>query len=414
MSDLSISGFQAFPSHRPKNNKKARRNSGGVILYIKESILHGVKVIKDDTPDVVWAILDKSYFGWKNDILLCLVYIMPLNSSGRAHIENDILEQITLDISRFENDYESPLFLIAGDLNARVSSELDYIENDTVKYLPLSEEYIEDDAAFSIRSTADFAVNTQGRQLIEFCQMCNLRILNGRVGSDKNFPKKTCFAHNGSSTVDLMLGSPSLFKYFSNFVVHDPLVYSDHAPISLSLIMTELQSQPQKGTSRIQKTIWNDSNATVYKENLQKDECLSMFEDMLNIVNNYKTTYSDVNIAVSNAVEYFTHGVRLASDPLFHKSFKVNPSNQTSFHATPPPWADAEWHNLKKTFFKSRDKVTRDPSISNLKTMSDARRNYKTLTRQKQHSYDILQTKKLLEARNKKYQNVLENAVWSK
>ena len=193
LSNISISGFEHFPSHRPKMNKKSRRNSGGVILYVKEHILQGVSIIKDDIPDMIWAKLDKEHFGFENNILLCLSYIMPSNSSGQAFIGNHFLEQMTLDIAWFDNEYTHPLFLIAGDLNARVSSELDYIGNDHVKYLPLPDEYIEDNDAFSIRSTADFTINAQGKSLIEFCQMCSFRILNGRVGSDKNFPKKNLF-----------------------------------------------------------------------------------------------------------------------------------------------------------------------------------------------------------------------------
>ena len=234
-SNITISGFESFPSHRPKVNKKARRCSGGVILYVKEHFVKGVSVIKDDTPDIIWARLDKDYFALENDLLLCLAYVMPSNSSGNTYIVHDIFDQLVLDITKFEEEFTNPSYLIAGDFNARVSSEPDYVINDVAKYLPLPDEYIEDDFDFSIRSTADFTVNVRGRELLELCQMCNLRILNGRVGSDKRFPQKTCFLYNGSSTVDLMLGSPSLFKYFVDFVVHDPLVFSDHAPVSLSL-----------------------------------------------------------------------------------------------------------------------------------------------------------------------------------
>ena len=191
-------------------------------------------------PDILWLKLDRSYFGWEKDLFLCLTYIMPNNSSGQAFCEYSMMDQIVLDMAKFDEDFDHPLYLIAGDINARVSSEQDFVENDNVRYLPLPGEYIEDNSEFSIRSTADLTVNSQGKKLIEFCQMCNLRILNGRVGSDKNFPKKTCFTHNGSSTVDLMLSSPSLFKYFKDFTVHDPLIFSDHAPVSLSLSIHSL------------------------------------------------------------------------------------------------------------------------------------------------------------------------------
>ena len=403
MSNITIPGFESFPSHRPKRNKRARRCSGGVILFVKQHLIKGVSVIKDDIPDIIWARLDKGYFGLENDLLLCLAYIMPSQSSGNAYMEHDIMEQIVLDIAKFADEYINPFYLIAGDLNSRVSSELDYVKNDQVKYMPLPDEYVEDDFDFSVRSTADFTVNARGKQLLELCQMCNLRILNGRVGNDKIFPKKTCFVYNGSSTVDLMLGSPSLFKYFVDFVVHDPLVFSDHAPVSLSLSVKHVPPAVHKCISRVEKSIWNDSKATAYKENLLKDNCTNMLSNMMNIAEDYTRVSTDINIAVTEALKCFTDGVRLASDPLFYKSFKADTFNENNIQngPPPPPWADEEWYNRKKDFFKARDKVKQSPSDTNLKQMSDARRHYKNLTRQKQNSFDRSQTQKLLEARTK-------------
>ena len=152
--------------------------------------------------------------------------------------------------------------------------------HDSVRFLPLPEEYTEDVISLSPRASADAVINMQGKRLLELCKMCNLRIFNGRVGSDRILPRKTCFSYNGSSTVDLMLGSPSLFTYARDFVVHDTLVFSDHAPVSLSLI---INTKPiiLNTISRVEKTVWDNEKLHLYKENLLQQNCASMFTNMM-------------------------------------------------------------------------------------------------------------------------------------
>ena len=402
MSPVAIAGYEAICSHRPKLNKRARRCSGGVILYVKEDILSFVTVIKSDIPDMVWIKLDKHRFGFVNDLLLCICYVSPNVASCQSATDHDILDQIVLDIAKFECDYENPLYLVAGDFNSRVAALPDYVEHDDSRYLPLPDEYTVDDNIVSPRSTADATVNAQGKRLLELCKMCNLRIFNGRIGSDVLLPRNTCFTYNGSSTVDLYFGSPTLFSYAIDFVVHEPLVFSDHAPVALvlSVIPKPIISNY---TSRAEKTIWNDEKLHVYQQNLIQQNCTEMFTKMIHTIENHAFTPDDIQNAVNEAVQYFTDGVRLASDPLFLKSFKITSDNKDPTHTTarPPPWADEEWYKSKKNFLKSRDKVNKSLSDFNLRNMSEARRNYKKLSRQKQYVFDQSETQKLLQAKTK-------------
>ena len=91
----------------------------------------------------------------------------------------------------------------------------------------------------------------------------------------------------------------------------------------------------------------------------------------------------------------------LFSDPLFLKSYVPNYDNQNNKCISSPPWADNEWNSSKKAFFRSRDKVKRSPSESNLRDMSECRRNYKTLTRRNQFRHARAETQKLINAKHK-------------
>ena len=101
-------------------------------------------------------------------------------------------------------------------MNSRTGTLLDYIENDNSYHMPLPDEYVED-GSMSDRANMDGVVNVQGRNLIEFCRMCNLRILNGRHGADKGVGRFTCYTYNGMSCVDYVLCSPELMPVVNEF-----------------------------------------------------------------------------------------------------------------------------------------------------------------------------------------------------
>ena len=62
----------------------------------------------------------------------------------------------------------------------------------------------------------------------------NLLSLNGRKVGD-TIGRLTCHEYNGSSTVDLALCSWDIYNQIQYFKVLDPLWYSDHYPIKLTL-----------------------------------------------------------------------------------------------------------------------------------------------------------------------------------
>ena len=108
---------------------------------------------------------------------------------------------------------------------------VDYIIADHAAYLPLPDDYIEDADTLVKRSNEDKVVNGQGKRLIEICKMCNLRVVNGRVGEDRSRGRITYVTDNGESVMDYVLCSPSLFDRIRRFEVLDPNQCSDHSPL---------------------------------------------------------------------------------------------------------------------------------------------------------------------------------------
>ena len=90
LSDVNVDGYVRVGKHRKQKNK-ARRHSGGLEIYIKENISHGVTNEKWDFEDGLNLKFDADMFGWQKDMHLLFTYFKPINSS-----RHDILADIMI------------------------------------------------------------------------------------------------------------------------------------------------------------------------------------------------------------------------------------------------------------------------------------------------------------------------------
>ena len=80
------------------------------------------------------------------------------------------------------------------------------------------------------RQNFDNIVNDHGKQLLDLCKTCDLRILKGRSKGD-TLEKFTFHSINGISTVDYIIVSHDLFTSVQGFAVKQPNIFSDHSQI---------------------------------------------------------------------------------------------------------------------------------------------------------------------------------------
>ena len=138
-------------------------------------------------PDYQWIVLDKNYFGFTEDLYICLVYFPPNCSTYTHGLDYDIFECIQKDLIRFQNRGK---ILLCGDFNARVSNEPDYISNESNQFITVNSDYLLDQEILS-RKNKDTILDSRGRDLIDLCISNQLRLLNGRVMGDM-FGNYTC------------------------------------------------------------------------------------------------------------------------------------------------------------------------------------------------------------------------------
>ena len=75
ISDIDIPGYICHPIHREKRDPRSKRDSGGILFYVKTDLMEGVKIIKKGETELIWFMLDKQFFGLPNDIMVCFCYV---------------------------------------------------------------------------------------------------------------------------------------------------------------------------------------------------------------------------------------------------------------------------------------------------------------------------------------------------
>ena len=74
---------------------------------------------------------------------------------------------------------------------------------DSDQYVPVLPEYTVDTPV--TRASKDKTTNSYGKELLDLCISSELRIVNGRVGSDKDKGDFTCHTPRSSSTVEYII-----------------------------------------------------------------------------------------------------------------------------------------------------------------------------------------------------------------
>ena len=72
MSDISVDGFTVFQLNRTCKKRNAKRDFGGIVLYIKSSLVRQCVLIKRENDDIIWLKIDKTLFNLTYDLFLCL------------------------------------------------------------------------------------------------------------------------------------------------------------------------------------------------------------------------------------------------------------------------------------------------------------------------------------------------------
>jgi exonuclease III len=214
---------------RPKNNR-AIRHSGGLLLFIKESLKSKITIIPNSTSEHCWLKLPKKEFNCHKDIYICFVYARPSYTLESNQNYLDLWETLLSEISNFS---EAGTCIMMGDLNGHTAESPDYVTLDQYgnDYIQVEPGYIEDTHLLARSNKDKHNINDNGRMLLDMYISSGLCIANGRVIGDLE-GHFTRHPHRGKNdcpgVLDYALFHFSLSNYISHFKVCDISVHSDH------------------------------------------------------------------------------------------------------------------------------------------------------------------------------------------
>ncbi|XP_073973044.1 uncharacterized protein [Rhodnius prolixus] len=149
-----------------------------------------------------------------------------------------------------------------GDCNARVGEQQIIPE----EIFCNSPELVKADCS-TVRKSKDVKLDARGKKLIEFFDLYNLVILNGRTPGDM-LGEFTYISSNGCSVIDLCSVTSDLIPRIENFQVGKQL-FSDHLPIVLHIYCNEICNDDDV-LPLLPKLQWNNNMKCGFEEKLKR------------------------------------------------------------------------------------------------------------------------------------------------
>lgn len=389
-SDVDLTGYKCYNLYRKFKHKHAKRNSGGLVLYVKDCIKRGVTIARSHHDTIIWLRLDKHYFSFDKDMYICGAYIWGDDSPANVHVDVDLFKLLQDDITHFE---AIGRVLLAGDLNGRVGHRLDYISNDAFNASTDNASYTPDVPL--ARASMDNVHNTQGNKLLDLCKATSMRIANGRLCADKAVGSYTFFSRNGSSLIDYLLLNHNDFDRITQFAIQSFTEFSDHAPLSFT-IHARRQSVPgaSNGNGEHFYYRWDDTCNAEFRRGL-----ISKLPELNTVLTNVSMHERD---SVSHAVSSFVHVIRDVADPLFQRKHVVRTGIFTKSPVYDCRWFDNDCRSRKREYKSALRKFNTHRCYVNRVNLCDMKLAYKTMVRRRKYAHDIKRMRNIELLKSKK------------
>ena len=390
----AIEGYQRINVPRPEYLlKNSRRGHGGVCLFLRDYLSKSVSVVEIDNHGIIWIKIDKDLIRTEVDMFVCFMYIPP-QSSCYYNLHNEgFFEYLERTVRLYSN---IGLTTVCGDLNARCGTKSDVFVPDLniSDYIPtINRDDLEQVCTLNDRCSTDKIVNPLGNKLIDLCINTNLKIVNGRCGSDAGIGDFTFMSDSGNSLIDYVLAPYELFEHINNFVVHDFFSFSPHAPIEISFNFNMNKTESSQKFISQSRIVWSDDTS-------MRNSFVQCIQDKISYFSDIVDNIVAINTSVDQGVDSF-------SDLLHQCAFKIygtctrKPVQSPKFRQMrkyKSPWFNAEcetarrnYRSAKRSFGKNKSIEIRGLLLQSRKTYNStkikARRNFQLKQRDSMHKY---------------------------
>jgi hypothetical protein len=118
---IEIDNFVNWDYQRLVIHPNAKRNSGGISIYVKQSILPHVSPLKSSNDNIVWVKFNTSLMGTDRPVAIAFVYFPPSDSTHS--VDQNFFNTLEHDIATYQEHY---IIYVAGDVNARIKTLPDW------------------------------------------------------------------------------------------------------------------------------------------------------------------------------------------------------------------------------------------------------------------------------------------------
>ena len=246
-----------------------------------------------------------------------------------------------------------------------------------------------------VRVNKDNNVNTYGLKLLSLCCACDMVIMNGRVGQDKEIGNLTFHSHMGISTNDYVLCDRATLYKVDDFCVGQPNCFSDHCTISINLKVNIIQKVYNS----------NEEQCRMYAkwEQDRKDEYVSLIssdyvQQRASVLNDMLATNTDSNILEDAIVELTELIVESGSSHLkqVRNGGEKNLGREQSSSKKGGKWYDDECTKQKEVFQQKQRKYLETGDECDRIQMSVERNVYRKLCRKKKRLFDRMEAQRLV------------------
>ena len=322
--------------------------------------------ISTDSKNAIWLKLKKEHFNEPEDIYIGTFYLSP--NSYKKKTKSNYIVELESEIFKFSSKGK---VIIQGDFNSRCGKLQDVVlqnrhfdNNDVTNFSTSS------DPKIPPKNSADMKNNERGRKLIELCIMSDFYIVNGRkLGGLPG--QKTCFRWDGSSQIDLVICSSSIFWEIQYLKISKLIPWlSHHCLVTFSLKVDNVVNShiPKSNLHKLPGSlIWDNDSKLRYKKALQSDVISDVIENLSNNIENYSVDESFLKI--TNILNHAADSSKIKK----HQSRSGNFSFKNN-----RPWFDKECEVEKHNLELLAKMVQKHPTNKNLReNLNQMKREFK-------------------------------------
>ena len=379
LSKIDLNGFKFFSCPRPKYNRSAKRNSGGLIIYYKEIYHRHIQLVSINNDGIVWLKLSRDFTGSEHDVYFCVCYIPPENSSVYSNVNSpmynrDYFDVLNNDICRYS---EKGIVFLTGDLNARTGLLHDQISDIKLNRFVDLPSTDESSLIIQSRKNHDLVVNQFGHKLLNLCKSNNMCIANGRLEEGKYTFNSLHKNKPIASTVDYVITPRQHLHVIQNMCVLDMNEFSDHNPIVFTMSYNYPNNPNTSDSSfSVNKLVWDREKKNTLLNSLVENK--NLFDDV-----SVKIQSGEYNI--NQCIEQFSSIIHDVSFPIFGKSYTPNKSALANKKKN--EWFTHECRSAKNVFYEAKRQYNNCQSERNKISFLNARASFVKLKRKARAGY---------------------------